>query len=77
MPEQLRQLLLDQFHSTPTDAVPVIRCKDCLYSRRLDRNDPHDDRYAEGRLWCRKLCEDVCPDDYCSNAERKENINGD
>ena len=29
MPEQLRQLLLDQFHSTPTDAAPVIRCKDC------------------------------------------------
>ena len=29
MPEQLRRLLLDLFHSTPTDAVPVIRCKDC------------------------------------------------
>ena len=29
MPEQLRRLLLDPLRSTPTDAVPVIRCRDC------------------------------------------------
>ena len=68
-PQRVKTLIVRQ---PPADAVPIIRCKDCLYSRGLDRNDPHDDRYADGRLWCRKLCEDVCPVNYCSEASRRE-----
>lgn len=32
MPEQLRQLLLDLLRSMPTNAVPVIRCRDCKFA---------------------------------------------
>lgn len=32
MPERLRQLLLDLLRSMPTDAVPVIRCRDCKFA---------------------------------------------
>ena len=58
------------------DAVPVIRCKDCSYCRELRCNDPYEKRYIEGCLWCMNISEGVMPDDYCSSAKRKENING-
>ena len=32
MPERLRQLLLDLLRSMPTDAVPVVRCRDCKFA---------------------------------------------
>lgn len=32
MPERLRQTLLDLLHSMPTDAVPVVRCRDCKFA---------------------------------------------
>lgn len=32
MPERLRQILLDLLRSTPTDAVPVVRCRDCKFA---------------------------------------------
>ena len=58
------------------DAVPVIRCKYCSYCRELRRNDPYENRYIEGCLWCMNISEGVLPDEYCSSAKRKENING-
>ena len=53
--------------NAPTiDAVPVVRCKDCVYYQ--DNNDgyPHD-----GCRWRA----DETPDatDFCSFAERKDN----
>ena len=58
------------------DAVPVIRCKDCSYCRELRRNDPYENRYIEGCMWCMNISEGVMPDGYCSSAKRRENING-
>lgn len=34
MPERLRQILLDLLRATPTDAVPVVRCRDCKFASR-------------------------------------------
>ena len=68
----------------PEDVEHVIRCKDCSYcrelsrelSRALRRNDPYENRYIEGCMWCMNISEGVMPDDYCSSAKRKEDING-
>ena len=73
-PQRVKTLIVRQ---PPVDAVPVIRCKDCSYCRELRRNDPYENRYIEGCLWCMNISEGVMPDDYCSNAKRKESINGD
>ena len=58
------------------DAVPVIRCKDCKYSRELNHEDPKERQFIEGCVWCMNWEYGVFPDDYCSNAKKKENING-
>ena len=76
MPEQLRRLLLDLLRSTPTDAVPVIRCRDCKYSRELNHEDPKERQFIEGCVWCMNWEYGVFPNDYCSNAKRRKDING-
>ena len=59
------------------DVEHVIRCRDCKYSRELNHEDPKERQFIEGCVWCMNWEYGVFPDDYCSNAKRKENINGD
>lgn len=63
-------------HIKAVDAVPVIRCRDCKYSRELNHEDPKERQFIEGCVWCMNWEYGVFPDDYCSNAKKKENING-
>ena len=67
MPEQLRRLLLDLFHSTPTDAVPVIRCKDCVNSAAFPWR-------PEDCLWCPVNNRPVRVDDFCCEGSKKEEV---
>ena len=58
--------LSDAVEQMPTvDAVPVIRCKDCKFRY-------WDDWLEEYFCQCYAECMQVLPDDFCSNAERKE-----
>ena len=72
----LKQTLLDlgfypaivksALEKAPTvDAVPVVRCKDCKWSKRDNLLDKH---------WCKHfLCEsEVRENDYCSYGERRD-----
>ena len=59
------------------DVEHVIRCKDCKCSRELNREDPKERQFIEGCVWCMNWEYGVFPDDYCSNAKRRKNINGD
>ena len=34
------------------DAVPVVRCKDCMHSRPIDREDSYEDFFDEDSVWC-------------------------
>lgn len=45
------------------DSVPVVRCKDCRWSKTF-----HDGN------WCRKYHHDVGNDWYCAGGERKDNV---
>lgn len=47
------------------DAVPVIRCKDCIHSTS-QVSDDEDDYYCNVMMRCMHSLE------YCSNGERKE-----
>ena len=58
--------LADAVKEMPTvDAVPIIRCKDCKYRY-------WDDWLEEYFCQCYAEYMQVLPDDFCSNAERKE-----
>lgn len=44
------------------DAVPVVRCRECIYATRPGNNIVHCDNFER----------DMMPDDFCSVGERKE-----
>ena len=48
-----------------TDAVPVVRSKDCVYKASAEDID--------GFLICPASGMEICDDDFCSYGERKEN----
>ena len=55
----IRAMILAQ----PTiDALPVVRCRECIYCSWLGDNLVHCDNFER----------DMMPDDYCSVGERKE-----
>ena len=62
-------------HEPTVDAVPVIRCKDCIHNVSNRITDPlciND--YSGDDIVCDYFETDgMEPDDYCSRAERKEN----
>lgn len=43
-------------------AVPVVRCRECIYATRPGDNIVHCDNFER----------DMMPDDFCSVGERKE-----
>ncbi len=47
-----------------TDAVPVVRCKDCVYKASAE--------VIDGFLICPASGMEICDDDFCSYGERKE-----
>ena len=71
-PQRVKTLIVRQ---QTVDAVPVIRCRDCKYSRELNHEDPKERQFIEGCVWCMNWEYGVFPDDYCSNAKKKEDEN--
>ena len=44
-PQRVKTLIVRQ---QTVDAVPVIRCRDCKYSRELNHEDPKERQFIEG-----------------------------
>ena len=66
----LRRLIeeLEKIQTRPSDVVEVVRCKDCIWSYRIDSREPKYD--------CRHICRTGCTqwldsDDFCSYGERR------
>lgn len=65
-------------HAPTIDAVPVVRCKDCKYSR--ERNEDEKRYIIEGVLICNSAdaCDEcwnpVFPDHFCSYGERRTDV---
>lgn len=58
---------------TPTaDVVEVVRCKDCVSSRPLRRNDRFEALFAEGCVYCMRSDDGVDNEHFCGYGERKE-----
>ena len=57
---------IDFVDETPTvNAVPVVRCRDCIYKRKAKVN-------KKGFLICPASGMEITDDDFCSYGERKE-----
>ena len=55
--------LLNIINDAPTiSAVPVVRCRECIYATRPGDHLVHCDNFER----------DMLPDDFCSVGERKE-----
>jgi hypothetical protein len=55
--------ILTKLSKQPTiDAVPVVRCRECVYATRPGNNIVHCDNFER----------DMMPDDFCSVGERRE-----
>lgn len=62
----LYNIPLSAIDNAPTiDAVPVVRCKDCVNSAEYPWR-------PEDRLWCPVNNRPVCVDDFCSDGVKKE-----
>lgn len=60
--------LYDYLHE---DVVKVVRCKNCVNARPLNRNDRYENSYAEGCVWCIERQVGMLPEEYCSDGECK------
>jgi len=58
-----RDQAVEELHRN-TDAVPVVRCKDCVYKASAE--------VIDGFLICPASRMEICDDDFCSHGERKE-----
>ena len=59
-----RDQAVEELHRN-TDAVPVVRCKDCVYKASAE--------VIDGFLICPASGMEIWDDDFCSYGERKEN----
>ena len=63
MSYEVAYMIEDCIEDTPTiDAVPVVRCRECIYATRPGDNI----------VYCDNFERDMMPDDYCSVGEKKE-----
>ena len=58
-----RDQAVEELHRN-TDAVPVVRCKDCVYKASAE--------VIDGFLICPASGMEICDDDFCSYGKRKE-----
>ena len=58
-----RDQAVEELHRN-TNAVPVVRCKDCVYKASAE--------VIDGFLICPASGMEICDDDFCSYGERKE-----
>lgn len=62
--------ILNVIDEAPTiDAVPVVRCKNCIFMGKLP---PNARKYREDAGWCMSHGHVVLPTDFCSDAEKIE-----
>lgn len=54
------------------DVVEVVRCKDCVSCRPLNRKDRFEAIHPEYWVYCMREDCGKKPDDFCSWGERKE-----
>ena len=53
------------------DVVEVVRCKDCVSSRPINKEYWVENAFYEECVWCQWFDTGMLPDEYCSYGKRK------
>lgn len=62
-PQRVYSEILQVIAQAPTlDCSREVLCKDCHFHTPCD---------VRGKVWCKKMCRYMNPDDYCSRGERR------
>lgn len=68
--DEMYNMVFEYAENTDEDVVEVVRCKDCIHHRQLDRKDRYEDSFIEGCLWCMIGRGDgVMPKQFCDYGE--------
>lgn len=71
--DEMYNMVFEYAENTDEDVVEVVRCKDCIHHRQLDRKDRYEDSFIEGCLWCMLGRGDgVMPEQFCVDGKRRE-----
>lgn len=71
--DEMYNMVFEYAEDTGEDVVEVVRCKDCIHHRQLDRKDSYEDSFVEGCLWCMLGRGDgVMPEQFCDYGKRRE-----
>jgi hypothetical protein len=71
--DEMYNMVFEHAENTDEDVVEVVRCKDCIHHRQLDRTDSYEDSFIEGCLWCMLGRGDgVMPEQFCDDGKRRE-----
>ena len=54
------------------DFVDVVRCKDCIYSRPIDREDSYEAFFGGDCVWCTENDVGMHNHGFCSKGERRD-----
>ena len=66
----IREVMLGEKEPECKQFVEVVRCKDCKYYHTHNRSVKWN---TEAVYCCKSALKKVCPDDFCSYGERKDN----
>lgn len=53
------------------DVVKVVRCKNCVNARPLNKADRVESAYRDDCVWCIERQTGMMPDEYCSDGESR------
>lgn len=70
--DEMYNMVFEYAENTDEDVVEVVRCKDCIHHRQLDRKDRYEDSFAEGCLWCMLDGDGVMPEQFCDDGKRRK-----
>ena len=71
--DEMYNMVFEYAENTDEDVVEVVRCKDCIHHRQLDRKDLYEDSFVEGCLWCMLGRGDgVMPEQFCDDGKKEK-----
>ena len=71
--DEMYNMVFEYAENTDEDVVEVVRCKDCIHHRQLDRTDSYEDSFIEGCLWCMLGRGDgVMPEQFCDYGAKMD-----
>ena len=71
--DEMFNMVFEYAENIDEDVVEVVRCKDCIHHRQLDRTDSYEDSFIEGCLWRMLGAEtELCRNSFATTAKKEK-----